>query len=222
MLPSFVTAFGVVKLISFASCANNSATLLHFNAAPGLQALEQFRRSISKQVETGADSQLIRPATSLRSEPLEAEGLVDGYVFINLFSNDDCSTFLSGSAFILNTCIHQVCLKSDYACVDVPGKTHFKMTATSATATVVYYSDFGCTVKESFSPDESIPIVTECSSRSKVYFSPTSYLLQYPVSHVAVRLENREHLPSISSKFSYRGFKCDVEIIVNLNKKAFI
>jgi hypothetical protein len=187
MLPSFVTAFGFVKLISFASCANNSATLLDFNAAPGLQALEYFRRSIGKQVETGADSQLFRPATSLRYEPLGADTLLDGYIFSSLFSDDDCSTFLSGYAFKLNTCIHQVCLKSDYACFDIPGQTHFKVTATSTTATVVYYSDYGCSVKEALSPDESISIVTECSSRSKGYFSPTSYLLPYPVSHVTLR-----------------------------------
>lgn len=197
MLQSSIAAFGIVILTSSASCALNPESLNDFNAAPGFLALESLRRFTARQIKTGANSQLNPPTTSLRSERLAADPLLDGYLFIDIFSDDQCSTYLQGTSTKLNTCISTVCTTTEEnGCFYDKFKAHFIVTATSTSATIAYYNDFKCTEKNPFSPDETTGYSKDCSSRSKQYVT-ASYLLSYPVSYVEERQENCDYLRSI-------------------------
>lgn len=194
MLLSFFAAFSILIFTSSASRTLNSETLKAFNIATGLQALEFFERFTAKQVETSAHSQLHRPVTSLRSERLAAEILLDGYFFVDDFSDDTCSTYVKGTSVKLNSCISNVCATTvENGCSYDKNKAHYIVTATSTSVKISYYNDFKCTEKSSFSADESATIRKDCTSRAKEYVS-ASYLLQYPVSYVTNRQEICEHL----------------------------
>lgn len=197
MLQSSFAAFGIVILTSSASCTLNPESLKDFNAAPGFLALESLRRFTAQQIKTGVNSQLNLPTTSLRSERLAADPLLDGYFFIDLFSDDQCSTYLQGTATKLNTCISMVCATTpENGCIYDKYKAHYIVTATSTSATITYYTDFKCLEKSPFSPDETSTYSNACSRKSKQSVS-ASYLLPYSVSYVEQRQVNCDYLRSI-------------------------
>jgi hypothetical protein len=189
MLLSCPTAFCIVILTSFASSALNPESLPEISAAQGLQTLQFTRSFTAKHVETGAHSQLNHRSPSLRSERLAEDVLLDGYLFVDEFSDDDCSSYVKGQTFKLNTCISIVCSSSlETDCYYDLFKAHYVVTATAFSSTITYYNDFKCTVKTLTSPAITTFTTKACSSRSKRYVS-ASYLLQYQVSHVTQRQE---------------------------------
>jgi hypothetical protein len=189
MLLSSPTAFCIVILTSFASCALNPESLQEFSAVQGLRALEFTRSFTAKHVGTGAHSQHNHPSPSLRSERLAEDILLEGYLFVDEFSDDDCSEYVKGTTFKLNTCISVVCsTSSENGCYYDIFKAHYIVTATSLFSTITYYNDFKCTEKTLASPAETTFTTKSCSSRSKKYVS-SSYLLPYQVPHVTQRQE---------------------------------